>query len=523
MGRRTVVLVLGILAALALSAPVQAAITVTPGPNTVATPHMFLDFGGSGDTLGGAPITVADTERLDVVKWSGSAGGALGSNLVSQSLGSRSSSQCGSDINENWGMSYGYADFNPPAPVAAGANGTFTPVGTRTVQMDTDRATSCSGFGSIPVRTRYTFWDGGANADMIRIERTWGFTATSPNFGTVALRAYVPRLPLATYNQVIAPRANGTLFVGGPSPTASDPTGGAWRGDWLAQGTAGTPSGLLLLRDPANLEPAIPASDYDNNSSANNSGIALVKPGAGWLAPIKEVEYLCLFDGASWPAYTSSGLPAGCAARPVPIPVSGAAVSAAGAVGAPVTAQPGTWDHADSFAYSWLRCTGDACTPIDGATGQSYTPTDADAGTTLRAVVTGVNANGETDRVTLLAGTVVAGPPKPQPSPAPAAATAPTSITQVVAGLPSVKGCLSRRNFRIRIKQPAGVTITKAVVRVNGKAVATRKGARVTAPVDLRGLPKGRYTVKVTVTFASGKTLSGTRKYRTCAPRRRSR
>lgn len=521
MGRRVNVLLLGMLAALALSAPVQAAITVTPGPNTVATPHLFLDFGGTGDTLGGAPITVADTERLDVLKWSGSAGGSLGSNLVAQSLGNRASGLCGGDINENWGMSYGYNDGNPPAPVAAGANGTFTPLGTRTVQMDTDRATACSSYASLPVRTRYTFWDGGANADMIRIERTWGFTALSPNFGTPALRAYVPRLPLGTYNQVIVPRANGTLAVGGPSPTASDPTGGAWRGDWLAQGTGGTPSGLLLLRDPANVEPAVPASDYDSFSNANNSGIALVKPGAGWLAPIKEVEYLCLFDGTSWPAYTASGLPAGCAARPVPIPVSGAAVSAAGAVGTPVTAQPGTWEDAGSFSYGWQRCTGDSCTPIAGATGQTYTPTDADAGTTLRVVVTGINANGETDRVTLTAGSVAATAPRSSPPPAPAA-TRPSSITQVVSGLPSSKGCLSRRNFRIRVRPPAGVTVTKAVVRVNGKPVATRKGARITAPVDLRGLPKGRYTVKVTVTFASGQTLSGTRKYRTCAPRRRS-
>ena len=521
MTRRIVLSLTSLLAVLATSVSAHAAITVTPGPNTVATPHLFLDFGGAGDTLGGAPITVADPERLDVLKWTGSAGSALGSNLVAQSLGNRASGLCGGDINENWGMSYGYNDGNPPAPVAAGANGTFTPLGTRTVQMDTDRATACSGYASLPVRTRYTFWDGGANADMIRIERTWGFTALSPNFGTSALRAYVPRLPVGTYGQTFAPRANGTLASGAAAPTATDLTGGTWRGDWVAQGMAGTPSGLLLLRDSANTEPAVPASDYDSFSGSNNSGIALVKPGSGWLAPVKEVEYLCLFDGASWSAYTASGLPAGCAARPVPIPVGGASVSPAGTAGTPVSAQPGTWDYAASFAYSWLRCAGEACTPIDGATGQTYTPTDADAGTTLRAVVTGVNANGETDSVTLVAGAVSAGPPKPQP--APAGATAPSSITQVVAGLPSAKACLSRRNFRIRVRPPAGVTVTKAVVLVNGKQVAVRKGARVTAPVDLRRLPKGRYTVKITVTFASGKTLSGTRKYRTCAPRRRGR
>ena len=47
------------------------------------------------------------------------------------------------------------------------------------------------------------------------------------------------------------------------------------------------------------------------------------------------------------------------------------------------------------------------------------------------------------------------------------------------------------------------------------------RARRSTAPVDLRGLPKGQFTVKVTMTTASGKTLVQTRRYKTCAPKRR--
>jgi hypothetical protein len=51
--------------------------------------------------------------------------------------------------------------------------------------------------------------------------------------------------------------------------------------------------------------------------------------------------------------------------------------------------------------------------------------------------------------------------------------------------------------------------------------VQTRSRARITAPINLRGLPRGRYTVKITARTVLGRTISGSRRYRTCAPRRR--
>jgi hypothetical protein len=84
--------------------------------------------------------------------------------------------------------------------------------------------------------------------------------------------------------------------------------------------------------------------------------------------------------------------------------------------------------------------------------------------------------------------------------------------------VPSNTHCVSRRNFRIRIRrQQNGVALISAAVAVNGKRVAVRKGMRLTAPVDLRGLPKGRFTVRVSALMADGRAISGTRQYRTCA------
>ncbi len=104
----------------------------------------------------------------------------------------------------------------------------------------------------------------------------------------------------------------------------------------------------------------------------------------------------------------------------------------------------------------------------------------------------------------------------------PAAPTTPNVNT--IATLPSQgkKKCLSKRSFRIRLKEPKGDALDSAKVFVNGKLVRTIKRDRITAPVNLKGLPKGRYTVKITAKTVLGKTISGTRKYRTCTKKKTS-
>ena len=90
-----------------------------------------------------------------------------------------------------------------------------------------------------------------------------------------------------------------------------------------------------------------------------------------------------------------------------------------------------------------------------------------------------------------------------------------------ISNLPSTRRCRSRRSFRIRLKEPPGDALQSARIYVNNKRVGpVRTGARLTAPVDLRNLPRGRYTVKITAKTVLGKTITGTRRYRTCAPKR---
>ncbi len=96
-------------------------------------------------------------------------------------------------------------------------------------------------------------------------------------------------------------------------------------------------------------------------------------------------------------------LVAGTSARTQAAPQNVVEPSIGGAplVGRTLTADRGQWSGGTlTFEYAWLRCnaSGDGCTPISGATSQTYTVTSADLGSTLRVRVTGKNTDGQTDK-----------------------------------------------------------------------------------------------------------------------------
>lgn len=113
------------------------------------------------------------------------------------------------------------------------------------------------------------------------------------------------------------------------------------------------------------------------------------------------------------------------------------------------------------------------------------------------------------------------------------AATLPTlpALPAATLQLPSAgkAKCVSRRNFVIRLQQVAGVTFTSAKVKLKaGKKTVQRtltpkrSGGRWTVGVNLAGLPKGSFSVEITVSTADGRTLKGKRTYKTCVPKRRA-
>jgi Ig domain of plant-specific actin-binding protein len=97
----------------------------------------------------------------------------------------------------------------------------------------------------------------------------------------------------------------------------------------------------------------------------------------------------------------------------VPVNTLPPTISGTPQVGQSLTASPGTWSNKPtSFAYVWQRCdqAGANCVDIAGATGQGFTPTPAEAGSTLRVVVTATNPLGS-KRAVSAATPVVAGVP----------------------------------------------------------------------------------------------------------------
>jgi hypothetical protein len=87
------------------------------------------------------------------------------------------------------------------------------------------------------------------------------------------------------------------------------------------------------------------------------------------------------------------------------------------------------------------------------------------------------------------------------------------SSNQPVGAATTKPACTSRRRFRIRL--PRGARSARVVVA--GRRVKVTRHGRLTALVDLRGRPSSAVTVHVRAVLRSGRTVTQTRRYRTCA------
>jgi uncharacterized repeat protein (TIGR01451 family) len=108
-------------------------------------------------------------------------------------------------------------------------------------------------------------------------------------------------------------------------------------------------------------------------------------------------------------------------------------------VGQILTLVPGTWTGTPSptVGEQWQRCdaAGSNCADIPGATGNTYTLTTGDAGSTFRVVERGTNGSGTTTATSVQTAVVTA----PSTPPTPPAPTPPAPVTPpTIAGTPKV-------------------------------------------------------------------------------------
>lgn len=197
--------------------------------------------------------------------------------------------------------------------------------------------------------------------------------------------------------------------------------------------------------------------------------------------------------------------------------------------GATLTCDPGTWTGSTGLAYRWLR----SGTEIPGANAPTYAVRADDVYNSVTCEVTATGPGG-TATETSAAVSVIPEPYAPPAADGPRDQIAgnqsqgerqtlpqgsPAAAASVIA-LPPTRACVSRRAFSIRLRVRPGERVARAVIRVQGRQPLTVT-RRLTAAIVLKGMPKGRWTIRVDVT-TTRRTLKLTRTYRTCAPKRRA-
>jgi hypothetical protein len=188
------------------------------------------------------------------------------------------------------------------------------------------------------------------------------------------------------------------------------------------------------------------------------------------------------------------------------------AISGDATEGQTLATSTGDWTGTPSFAYEWRRCDtqGDACSPIAGAAGATYTPTADDVGRRLRTRVTATQGQSASADSTPSA-VIAAAPPGGPGAGAPGGAGEPGGGDQTG---PKAKLALARTTLQKVVKSgrvPLKVTCDEACT-ITLRADVTRKLGKKLGGVKIAGgkgtLKAGRKTtLKLKLTRKARKAL----------------
>ncbi|HEY5198530.1 MAG TPA: hypothetical protein VIJ51_16025 [Solirubrobacteraceae bacterium] len=102
-------------------------------------------------------------------------------------------------------------------------------------------------------------------------------------------------------------------------------------------------------------------------------------------------------------------------------------------------------------------------------------------------------------------------PPGKTTGPVPHVPSAPLSLADQVIGLPSASRCV--KSLRVGLARPKGVRLRSLSIAVGKRHVKRRP---VPKSITFHELPKGHFTLAVTVTTTTGRHLSRSRRYARC-------
>jgi hypothetical protein len=205
-------------------------------------------------------------------------------------------------------------------------------------------------------------------------------------------------------------------------------------------------------------------------------------------------------------ATATSATTAAIAAAPVGVPASTAPPSISGTTvtGSTLTAAPGTWSGTPplAYAFAWQRCdaNGGACQAIANATQGTYVLADADAGATLRVVVTASNASGSSASTSVPTAKVTAGqsgiinlPGGLKSVPVDTLALPDRLVIDHVSFAPAVLSSRSPFTMSVRVRDTRGYVVRGAKVTILGVPYS-----RVASVPDQATATDGTVTFKVT-------------------------
>jgi outer membrane protein assembly factor BamB len=181
-------------------------------------------------------------------------------------------------------------------------------------------------------------------------------------------------------------------------------------------------------------------------------------------------------------------------AEPVPTISSLPAITGAISPGDPLSASSGSWSNAPTaYSYQWQRCssTGTSCTPISGATSQTYTLTSTDSGSTLEVQVTASNYGGKSSPANSRATGVVAAEPtvSSAPSITPAAVRgALQSVLTPVGKTASLAAVILHQGYTFSFHAPAAgrLAVTWTTTVKHKTTLVARGGATPASPQAIK-------------------------------------
>jgi hypothetical protein len=274
---------------LTVTATVLAA-TIDTTNHTVTTGNFFVDW------------SEVNPEEIVDIRWMGSP------NLTNTSF--NTNCPAGGDL-EYFGNSWvsegeGTPSFYFGSLVGWGTSGSWNAPNSKKVNVDSI-SSGCYGSADVLVTTKYQFFDSGAVANRIKVQRKFHFGSTAYPHD---VRPYIPRLyPKDGFTQVLHLDSTGAVLV--TETTVACDLGCTvtnWDGAWFAIHNPTTGLGMIVKR--GSTLPAALWLDNDDASFTNSSSVLLLQPTGGFTGNVTETEFLCFYNSSIWTPATT--LPSGC-------------------------------------------------------------------------------------------------------------------------------------------------------------------------------------------------------------------